>query len=1286
MLKILLILVGILLIYFIIKKLKNKSNIEMFSTNEPTPLVLKVIADDYLGIYHEKNPVSVKLSDEMIRTEEIDSKYSNNKKIMSNNGVWLSHGNLPKACCNKIIDITIPDFKSNDRLLFFVGNTGGPGYVAGQIEYNGRTYQTDAFNEDIWNCIGVLPGLSVKGFDTSDLSNEFPTEGKPYLGNMAKPITGSCSGNIHFTEFMTNLAKFLHKYDKSNTINSSDIINRTEEVIKKYGYGTDDCRNLDKDTWLAGIENINTKNMGCFTNDLALYNNKIFFGWYRDDIKDSDLEEALARFYGKISNMPQIISFIIQVFGLNLKDSKVFDNENSTQKYDVDEYYEKLALLIGLDPKDKNTMSQMLPILEPTKCNPLNIEEEIDFYWKKDISKEFREKYKSNPFWYKSGKKLGCFSDASTCITTRLTDTLEGSNYTEEQCRNKAMKRGDKFYGLQEKGICKTSGSNSNNYENLNFTNPAQECISDNQCNTKNSATWGQVVGSTGNNLVYSNESAPKLVNASTINEFNSVISNQFDQQGEKCNLLTTEPEMLGNASFRGNEFYGYLVIEFKPKTNSSKFCPDPNYNEWNPKGCSLRTDKTSCSTTAINYGNSIRFIPDDTLCRTRYEKIKPVSIVSGGKVNNPLVVGNNTNVNTNFIGFFNKCISNIRKSIINNAPQTNTKGNISMNEVEDFIKVLYDISKNSQSILNETDVWDGSKSDILKFVSEQTSNLSLLTNKIKRAYERWSIINLENNTDDGQGEGGTSSVGKNKSDISEETINGFETNYNILSEKIRIISNLCVCSDNKCDNICGIEIVPEPKQEIYHRLSVSKPIKHMNQNVKCQLRRGQYLGNSRYKAVWNCGAIKSIPMKFRVWDPNVKGKPARSMKINVYQSKHGVYRYKMEPVIFAEYILGNSERNCKKAATHYGIIPGKSWGCADQLTKSWWSGKDSQKQGRGPNIRNGPGCTSSAIPNTRSGNYKRECRRLKFIQGTGKTSVNDEEWWKVNTQNGLIPKNFWAFRADSWSTRPDGASLLYISQYGSNKNVRRYKFSWGRACCGWSPYFCLWVYKNKKNIPLKLQSKAQQFYVSQSFQPYHRFAVSTRSINAGWSNVFQFWAFSSNPGDIQNDKLGRCEADCDTDADCKNGMVCHQRNGYDIIPGCLPGGKGDVSGGDYCIPRENIYKGNATPGKIYQSDSTDKVFLKIRQRNRQGRIQNRMCNLDQRSAVNSNNRSEVIWNCNEDGGKSISLDENSREIKATLDGKTCKLDHNPAQKGIVDAEWDCSQPPLGSIKINKKK
>ena len=228
-----------------------------------------------------------------------------------------------------------------------------------------------------------------------------------------------------------------------------------------------------------------------------------------------------------------------------------------------------------------------------------------------------------------------------------------------------------------------------------------------------------------------------------------------------------------------------------------------------------------------------------------------------------------------------------------------------------------------------------------------------------------------------------------------------------------------------------------------------------MNQDVKCQLRRGQYLGQDKYRAVWNCGSIKSIPMKFRDWTPNIRGNPAKSMKINVYQAKHGVYRYKMEPVIFNKELLGNDASNCKKAATHYGIEPGRSWGCADQLTKSWWSGKDSKKYRRGPVIRNGQGCNSR--PDRNSANYKRECKRLRFIQGTGKTSVNDEEWWKVNTQNGLIPESLWAFKADSYSTRPDGASPLYISlQYGNNKNVRRYKFSWGKACCGWSPYFSM--------------------------------------------------------------------------------------------------------------------------------------------------------------------------------------------------------------------------------------
>ena len=47
--------------------------------------------------------------------------------------------------------------------------------------------------------------------------------------------------------------------------------------------------------------------------------------------------------------------------------------------------------------------------------------------------------------------------------------------------------------------------------------------------------------------------------------------------------------------------------------------------------------------------------------------------------------------------------------------------------------------------------------------------------------------------------------------------------------------------------------------------------------------------------------------------------------------------------------------------------------------------------------------------------------------------------------------------------------------------------------------------------------------------------------------------------------KLQACQGDCDKDAHCAAGLICKQRNGYTAVPGCKPGGAGDVSGKDYC-------------------------------------------------------------------------------------------------------------------------
>jgi hypothetical protein len=49
---------------------------------------------------------------------------------------------------------------------------------------------------------------------------------------------------------------------------------------------------------------------------------------------------------------------------------------------------------------------------------------------------------------------------------------------------------------------------------------------------------------------------------------------------------------------------------------------------------------------------------------------------------------------------------------------------------------------------------------------------------------------------------------------------------------------------------------------------------------------------------------------------------------------------------------------------------------------------------------------------------------------------------------------------------------------------------------------------------------------------------------------------------------LGRCEGDCDSDADCDTGLVCFQRSGTQGVPGCE--GTGD-SGDDYCYEPEPI-------------------------------------------------------------------------------------------------------------------
>lgn len=50
--------------------------------------------------------------------------------------------------------------------------------------------------------------------------------------------------------------------------------------------------------------------------------------------------------------------------------------------------------------------------------------------------------------------------------------------------------------------------------------------------------------------------------------------------------------------------------------------------------------------------------------------------------------------------------------------------------------------------------------------------------------------------------------------------------------------------------------------------------------------------------------------------------------------------------------------------------------------------------------------------------------------------------------------------------------------------------------------------------------------------------------------------------------KCSMCQGDCDSDADCEDGLICFQRRGLEEVPGCLGAGSiVDSSSTDICIP-----------------------------------------------------------------------------------------------------------------------
>ncbi len=157
----------------ILDRINKKNNIEgfvdSFDPNNPpkskNTAYLSFICDDKLSIYHDKGSNS-EIGGKVTSTKIGDAK-----------------------CCDTLYQFIVPEFNYGDRLLFYLENTGGPGYMAGTIWWNGKAYPTDNTNFKI---------RSVKT-NTGKGTNDFIQAGKRlgcYRDNPARMLPYDAGNNL----------------------------------------------------------------------------------------------------------------------------------------------------------------------------------------------------------------------------------------------------------------------------------------------------------------------------------------------------------------------------------------------------------------------------------------------------------------------------------------------------------------------------------------------------------------------------------------------------------------------------------------------------------------------------------------------------------------------------------------------------------------------------------------------------------------------------------------------------------------------------------------------------------------------------------------------------------------------------------------------------------------------------------------------------------------------------------------------------------------------------------
>lgn len=246
---------------------------------------------------------------------------------------------------------------------------------------------------------------------------------------------------------------------------------------------------------------------------------------------------------------------------------------------------------------------------------------------------------------FSGGKYLGCFRDN---INNRVMKYQAPGTHDIESCHNEAVQNQYPYYGLQNGNLC---------FLGYEYQNGIQ--MNDNYCNLKCNKNNKEYCGGNAINSVYSSFETPNIIEYGYNLEKKSKNIHPSSKWiwVEKKNTIP-DAYIIGNWEFKWT---------FKPP-NITKFCNNPNYYEFNPKGCLNNLNTESCRKTKLS-----NYIIDKTLCKTQ---IKLKTEVLEGFLENRIL----------------NCLNIIPKKLNRNKLQN------------DFITNYYDLFKLSCHILNTYD------------------------------------------------------------------------------------------------------------------------------------------------------------------------------------------------------------------------------------------------------------------------------------------------------------------------------------------------------------------------------------------------------------------------------------------------------------------------------------------------------------------------------------------------------------------------------------------------------